>query len=399
VPGAKKSKPKPKRVATIVAAALALGAAAVLLLPRGPRVGFYDVDPALAASAEKAIGAWAKAGGLPVRFRKASLADLGDKSLGGLDAVFLYPSRVNLRRAGAFADADPSLAASASLPLRKSLEAEGRAWLLPLLADTKELDWRKDLFSAGARPAGFRVGGLDQGARALVKKVESPIVASGGDDGELLDLAGLLVIERGGLAAYGKLVDAAGIAQDAFDRDLGGFSLRAAVEPLIRYRKDGLIHPNWLDFKDADVIAFVEGGLAGLSLQSLSIRRRVEHEAVTAWGSAVVAQGGGGGAGLPAVTASLLSIAIPKGGGSERRAARLAAYLVSNEGQRALQAATGLAPVAASVQAADIQAREARAAASGAEIAQGLSRDAFASAQERGKFAATLRNYLRANSR
>jgi hypothetical protein len=387
--------PKAAAAIIIAVAALAAGLAVWLLHPGRLRVGFYDVDPALVSSVSSTVDAWAKSQGMAVGYRKKQLADLGGKSLRGIDLVFLYPSRPNLARAEAFADANPALAARLPLPLRRSIQAGERVWALPVTADTKELAWRKDLFPKGAKTGDFRLGSLDERARSAVNKVDSPIVAPGGDDRELLDLAGILVLERGGLAAYDAFAGSTGLPGDAMDRDLGGFSLREAVAPLIEYRKDSLIHANWLEFKGSDVIAFVEDGVAGLSLQTFSIHRQVVHEAITEWGSAVVALPAASGSGLPVATASILSMARPKTGGREKKAARLSEYLLSNEGQKALQAGMGLAPVSSTAQAVDIQASEARVVVDGAQVTQGLSRDAFTSADERARFASALRIYLR----
>ena len=260
---------RPAPLAIAAAAAAAIAATALFLIPKAPlRIGFYDVDGDLAASVSKVVDAWAARSG--TKASGSMLGRLDAASLRGVDAAFLYPSAANEPSAGGFAPIPEELGARVSIPLRRS-------WCLPLLADTLELDWRKDLF--GKEPASGRFGAsaLAAAAKAAKGKAATPLILMGGDDARLLDAAGLLVLAKGGIAAYGRLAALprkAG-ADAALGADLAGFDLKSALEPLAALRNDGLLHPDWLDFKPGAAAAFVAEGLAALSLQSLSTRRRV----------------------------------------------------------------------------------------------------------------------------
>lgn len=395
-------KPEKKRsriLLIVVGAALLLGGGAALafLLPPRLAVAFYDVDPALVASMERTIDLWAKDSRVSVRYRDKPVRGLDGNSLRGVDALLFYPSLANRRHSGSFATIKPELAEPLSLTLRRSVEADDRAWALPLAADTMELAWRKDLFGQGGKPSELRLSELGVPARAIKEKTITPLAISGGEDGTLLDLAGLLVLERGGLAPYLRLASLTdrGDAHVAalLNQDLGGgCSLRSSLECLNACREAGSLHKNWLDFKGKDLVSFIEGGISGLAIESLAQHRRVAYEAISAWDSAVIMARPS--EGLPVASAGLISIARPKAGRSEKAFGRLAAYLLSPEGQSSLESSSRLAPVAGGVSAADAQASTARSAVNGAMVVQGLSRDGFSSDVSRSGFAEELRLYL-----
>jgi hypothetical protein len=393
-----KSEKKQSRLMLVVAVLLLGGGAALaLLLPPRLTVAFCDMDPALAASMEKTIDLWAKDSRVSVKYRRAPIAALDAKSLRGVDVFFFYPSISNRRFSGSFATIKPELAEPLSLTLRRSVEADGRAWALPLAADTMELAWRRDLFGQGSKPGAARLSELGPLALAIREKTSTPLVISGGEDGSLLDLAGLLVLEDGGLASYRKLASLAEQENSSFaallGQDLGsGRSLRSELECLKAYKEAGYIHNNWLDFKAEDLVSFIDGGVSGLAVESLSQHRLAAYEAISAWESAVIAATPN--EGLPVVTASLVSIARPKAGGNEKAFSDLAAFLLSADGQRALEAGSGLAPTSSGVSAADAQASTARSAVNGAIVVQGFARDGFSSVASRSEFAEDLRLYL-----
>jgi hypothetical protein len=395
-----KKTPSRRLLITLTAlAAVGVGAATLAAISffRPLTVAFFDMDPALSASMKATINAWAKESRIKVRYAASPVSDIGAKGLRGVDALFLYPSRPNKEHAKAFAAIAPELSGPVALPLLRSVEASDRAWALPLLADTSELAWRKDIATAGKDPRKARLDGLDSFTGPGDKRRAALIIAAGGSDERLIDLAGLLVLEKGGKVAYEKLADylhaKSTDAKTALDHDLGGFSLRSSLECLFRYGKSGFIHSSWLDFKEADSSACVDSSIAGLSIQSLSIHRREKREILQSWGSAPIVTRAGNG--LPSVTATLVSLARPARGRDAKAFGRLVAYLISSEGQRALESSTGLAPTSAGASAIDIQANEARSTVSGAEVCQGLSLDGFSSASARAEFAASLRQYLR----
>ncbi len=399
--------PAPIALAVLAAA----GAAALVIAFAAPRpfvVGFFDVDADLAAGMKAEIDAWGASSRTKVEYRDLGSGVPDAKNLRGLDAAFLYPSTLNKGSADLF-DAVPREAGDlVALPLRKSGAAGGRDWAMPLLIDSWEIAWRSDLFAAGALSGRTRPEELARRMASIPKKSFAPFIAAGGDDADLVDLAGILVADRIGPNGYGRLAELAGglgfagvqesgDADALLEMDLGGASLADCLEPLVRLGDLGFAHRNWLGFKEADLIAAAESGLASLSVQKLSTRRSMRREALAPWRSAPIAARRADG--LPAVTAAVVSMARPK---ASRRAddyEALCLRLASTGGQRVLQQKTGLAPAAAAASAIDIQASEARSAASGAAVLQGLSRDAFASESRLKDFAAAIRAFLERNRR
>jgi len=391
----------PRAIFVALAALAAVGAIALvvaLAIPQSLTVGFYDVDSKLETKMKGVIDAWARGAGVKVAYRGSSVEALEPKSLRRIDALILYPSIINEEKAELFATLPDDLAGTVAPSLRDSIAAAGRSWALPLLIDTRELAWRSDLLPAGSASARTGLGGLDAIGGRMPKKAP-PLAAAGGIDVELIDIAGLFVVDRGGLEAYETLARRAreGGSDAALDADLGGFSLRDALAPLFQLQERERIHPNWLELEEADLVGVVEARLAGLSLQTLSLHRAIRRDELASWDSAAISRRSDGG--LPVVTSSVVSIARLKASRAGRAIGQLCGYLMSAEGQRALQLATGLAPSAASTPAIDVQASGSRVAASAANVVQGLSRDGFSSTEERGEFAAALRACLRSSPR
>jgi hypothetical protein len=379
-------------------AAVALGVCAFFLWPRALKVGFLDVDPALSASLGTVLSDWSAREGISVKVVTVREGVPDAKSLRGVDALFLYPSRPNKASAGLFVEVDKGLSSLMPLSLVRSIDGPVGSWAVPALVDTSELAWKKSVLPADR--SGFPSGsGSIDSLLARKKRNDSDMLAvSGGDDGLLLDFTGLLVLEKGGLSAYEKLaaylLSGEGSGESALDYDLGGTTLKTVLSGVSGYAKSGVIHPNWLDFKTGDTIACVDSSVAAFAVQTLFMHRQEKRESLSDWSSFPFIASDGKGTAV--VSASVLSLALPKSGRLAQEGSRLASWLASAEGQRVLQASTGLAPAVSAVQASDGQANDARAAVGSAVVVQGLARDGFATAKGRTEFAATLRVYIRA---
>ncbi len=387
-----------RRLLAIVVVLLVIaGAGAFLfLMPSRLAIGFYDIDTKLSEKIKSAIDAWAGGAHVKIEYRVLASGSLDAKAARKTDVVFLYPSMANRKSAGLFAPVEPQLIQLVTRGLRDSTAAEGGDWALPLLLDTRELAWKTELFPGGKTPNAVRPSALAAVLAGSRTRKAVTMAAAGGSDAELIDIAGLFVLDRGGIDSYRQLVSVVlddSAPEAVLAADLGGFTVLEALAPLRALQRQKTLHINWLDLKEMDVIGLVQSGLAGFSLQTLSTHRAMRRDVLAVWSSSPLVHNPDGG-GLPVVTASVLALASSKPFRQNTDYGKLCAYLVSADGQRALQQATNLAPAVAAAPAIDIQASEARAAAGGAVVVQGLSRDAFSSDVKRKVFAQTLRTFL-----
>lgn len=404
-PGTPARTPRRFRLA-LLAGAVALAATAFFLLwPRPLRLSFPGLDAKSVQQLEAVLDAWSDGSGIGLAYVPSNDGEPSPVGSGKVDACFVYLSIQNARFSGSFRVVGASLLGNLPPTLEQAATADGKAWALPLLADTREIAWQKRFFGQEG-PTASLPAELGAEASSMVGKVALPFLLRGGDDSELLDIAGALAMERGGIRAYDALADLTagwGGGDDisaVLEGDLGGFSLARALDPLPALVAQGTLHLNWTDFKEGDAYYFVTQGDAGIAMQTLAFHRGVKRESLEAWRSRALVLGPDRAGGTMAVaTARVIALARPASGRRQKAFEKLASWLVSPEGQSALQDGTGLAPTAASAQAADIQARDAREAISGARIVGGLSLDGFPSPQTRKEFATALRLYLMSQNR
>lgn len=395
---------KKYRLLAIIIGAIVLAGAGIvyLLVPQNRLViGIYDIDANLSEKIRIVLDAWAVKEHVKIEYKSLAAGALDAKAVRKTDCVFLHPSMVNGLSDRLFTPVDNSFIKLSARGVRSSIAVEGKDWALPLLVDTKEYAWKNEEFVGGRLSKEIRLNYLSDVFGSSKKKNNHLMVAPGGSDAELLDIAGLCVIERGGIDAYRRMVDLVlkgSSYESVTSSDLGGFTIRDALSPLLSLQKNKLIHINWLDLKGQDVTALVESGFAAFSLQTLSLHRSIRRDVLAQWNSAPLINVSKGGK-EPVVSAAVLALASVKPFRQNSNYAKLCGYLVSTDGQRALQQATNLAPAVAAAPAIDIQASEARTAVSGAIVVQGLSRDAFTSDEKRNEFAQGIRAYLRSNER
>jgi hypothetical protein len=395
---------KKYRLLAIIIGAIVLAGAGIVYLVLSPNrlsVGIYDIDAKLSEKIKVMLDAWAVKEHVKIEYKSLAAGALDAKAVRKTDCVFLHPSMVNSLSARLFTPVDGTFAKLVARGVRTSATVDERQWALPLLVDTKEYAWKNEDFGGGRLPKEIRLSSLADVLSTSKKKTAPLMVAPGGSDAELLDIAGLCVIERGGIDAYKRTVDLVlkGASYESVaSADLGGFTIRDALSPLVSLQSKKLVHINWLDLKGQDVAALVESGSAVFSLQTLSLHRAIRRDVLAQWSSAPIINVTKGGK-EPVVSAAVLALASAKPFRQNSSYAKLCGYLVSADGQRALQQATNLAPAIAAAPAVDIQASEARAAASGAIVVQGLSRDAFTSDVKRNEFAQGIRAYLRSTER
>jgi ABC-type glycerol-3-phosphate transport system substrate-binding protein len=304
--------------------------------------------------------------------------------------------------------AEPSAQALRRLPssLRALGSTRSKRYGVALQADTLELAYSRAAFAAKALDEPRSLEGLVAAMRALTSREGFPLLVAGGSDDDLLLLVSSLVEMRGGPTASEALrgiIAQDGVTEASFSKALdaelpssGGasFKLSDALKELGSWRREGLVHPEWLAFKERDLLAAIENGYAPLVVMRLSthravsLRRVAQYEAIS----------------LPYSSASFRHSALALMGAVNARspapkvhAAELALeILTGEEAQRRVSWATGLVPSNAAIEALDKQAADARLwlAASGGALVD-IGRAALADPGQRAALARAIRDALK----
>jgi hypothetical protein len=362
------------------AAALAAGVVgAAYLAPRlrPPLIVTVGLDAASVRAVSALAAASAAAGG--PKFRVAEVADWSGLSAKRAPKPDLVIGPDGLAaRSGDF----KPLAADSARALPDSMRSAGRdgerRYALPLQFDHFELLYSPNAFAAAKLAPPRDLAAL---AAALDKLGAAGALAlPGGEDDALLEFVGAWVEAWGGLAAYRSLAEAlaappaateglragdgpaaalaAGSAAPLLDRDLGGLTLRRALDRLVEWRKLGRLHPAWFRMTANDFGSLLADGRIAVAALPLSLHRR-QTAAVMERFEALV---------FPAAKADaprgLQSVAwvgaVPAKSVHAAAAEAFLYSLASPASQTALAAASGLAPAAAVAETADRQAADAR---------------------------------------
>jgi len=159
------------------------------------------------------------------------------------------------------------------------LGKDGDRLALPIALDHVELAFRRDLFARNGLVVENRIvsfSDLNTVLHAMVAKDFFPLLVAGGDDRALLDFLAVLVVSMGGLGAY----EAAEKSLSTFDWQNGGLpaglsaipALRDALDWMRTWKRDGVLHPEWLAFRASDVLS-----IARLRLTASCVMRLSEH--------------------------------------------------------------------------------------------------------------------------
>lgn len=358
---------KTASVITLAAvAALIVAAIVALALDRRstPSVASYRVDEPLVSLMEQTLAAASGRNRYPIK-RLDPLLSLKEQQKA------LKRHSILLTMQGT----DPELLSSLSLSVpdealsllpsaqRKGAAVDGKPYGLPLLSDNVELAWNKaETIKAGlAFPC--TLDDFESAMKRLSTTKVRPLVCEGGSDRALLLFVSALIEARSGRDAYRAVLAKAQAGEDTLSDE----SVQGAIALLSRWRKSGMIHPEWFRLSSIEVQDLMEAQLAPLVVMSLSSHRSVPQRVIERYDSSFFP---GPLSGTARGFLSPTLIAVPIGlRGSMPQASNLVASLASLPIQKRLSDATGLAPVHAGAEPRDKQASDARlwiAASSGA---------------------------------
>ena len=275
-------------------------------------------------------------------------------------------------------------------------EPNGSAYAIPILLDHFELACSIDLLPALGDSREASLERLLKVANGRRSAGHWPIVCAGGNDENILLLVSALAEAKFGAEGRDRIASALR-GGESFATALNSTPLRATLDELVAWRKEGIIHPEWFRMTLADVRAFLEAGNCDIAYMTLSDRRTMPSKTMSRFSSlpipASASVKGPRELAVPAIVAF-----VPKGNKANPSVMAFLARLVAPEAQGSLSRATGLAPVNSTADTRDIQAYNVRLwAASCARPVSDVASEAVADPEAAARLARDIRGYIESN--
>ena len=228
--------------------------------------------------------------------------------------------------------------------------------------------------------------------------VFSPFFCNGAENRILIDFIGALVMAKGGLSSYDKLIEELRKAENlesVIDVVLDGqnLTLHSILDELTTWPKEGLTHPAWFNGKGNDLLFFAEDKQLSCFFTLLSEHRKIPYNVIKNYESSLMPTDKNAenyGLIAPAVSVMLLS--------DNSNSKRYVGAFFTEDAQTLLSDKTTLAPVHYRAQAYDRQADDVRFWA--ASCKGGAQPDLYYAVYQRRpddliKMCSEIRNYVR----
>ncbi len=266
---------------------------------------------------------------------------------------------------------------------RKISEFNNVAYLIPLQYDHIELAYKQDVFSKEIRHNGliFSFSELEAELKRLTKPNNYPLAIAGGIDSDLMDFISVLAISSSGVDGYNKLSQL--LKSDAdFDKILNSplnndFMFKDILDIAVSWKKEGVLHPQWLDLDQDDVNAFLENEISSSVVTRLSTHRTMPLDILRSLNETpfpfLLKEDRGSGLVLP-----VDSLAINRKSLFGKQIGALLPKLLSDKTQKDLTSFSRLAPTISTSEAVDKQASDVRLwGAASSSILQQLTTDSL----------------------
>lgn len=247
---------------------------------------------------------------------------------------------------------------------KNSSEYNGTSLLLPLQLDHIELAYKKDFYASTSDNS--VIFGFDELQDLLLSQVKDgyyPLILAGADDRDLLDVISVVSLSITGVSGYEKLYNSV-LENDDFNEILKmelqkNISLSTILDIFSTWKKQEIIHPEWLRFSRDEAIKYFKDNLGSAFIMRLSVHRTLPdnlldnlretpfpflHKEDRA--TALVMPG--------------YSLGIYKESPFRVKSQAMLYNLLSNDNQRKLTAQSGLAPATSSSETLDKQSSEVR---------------------------------------
>lgn len=230
-------------------------------------------------------------------------------------------------------------------------------YALPVLLDHFELAWSKEILARNNATEPKSIPEMLETAQKVKTRRVWPIICAGSRDRDLLLLVGTLLHTQYGLDAYMALVTEIRKGS-TFETILAETNLDDVLETLLSWRRDRLLHPQWLEMTGVDLEAFMKFDNTAFVFLPLSARRELDPKIAEKYASIAVP---------PEVKASSYPLTAPVYAGLRLRnelfadtAEQFLYSLVQEDMQSLLSRESGLAPSNAKTTVPDKQAYEVR---------------------------------------
>ena len=257
-----------------------------------------------------------------------------------------------------------SLSASSEAIPQKVLETMPKSLrndkCVPILLDNCEISYSTEVLNTlGLEPA-MSLNDFTAYLKSAKNVVFSPFFCNGAEDRILIDLTGALVMAKGGLSSYNKLIEVLKNADSldaVLDEKLDGreLTLRSILDMLKTWPKEGYAHPAWFNGRGNDMVYFAEEKQLACFFTLLTEHRKISYSIIKNYESSLVPSNQDAsnyGLIAPALSAMLIS--------DNSNAKRYIAGFFTEEAQTELSDKTMLAPVHYRAQAYDRQADDVR---------------------------------------
>lgn len=231
---------------------------------------------------------------------------------------------------------------------------------LPIILDHCELTFSTEVKNKIGRDIPMSFTSFYDYLNAAKSTVFSPFFCNGAEDRILIDFIGAIVMAKGGLRAYNKLIEELRITENldtVIDVKLDGkdCTLRSILDMLKEWPKNGLTHPGWYNGRGNDLYYFAENKQIACFFTLLSEHRKIPYNVIKNYEASLFPpdiSASNYGLIAPAVSCMLLS--------DNSNSKRYIANFFTEEAQEELSNKTSLAPVHYRSQAYDRQADDVR---------------------------------------
>ena len=156
---------------------------------------------------------------------------------------------------------------------------------LPIILDNCELTFSKEVLNKINKEIALNFTSFNGFLYTAKDIVFSPFFCNGAEDRILIDLVGAIVMAKGGLSSYNKLIlelRKAESLEDVLDVALDGkdLKLRAVLDMLQTWPKEGLTHPAWYNGRGSDLVYFAEDKQLGCFFTLLSEHRKIPYNVI-----------------------------------------------------------------------------------------------------------------------
>lgn len=231
---------------------------------------------------------------------------------------------------------------------------------IPIFLDHCELAFSKEVLDELKKDIPLSYTSFCDFLNSAKGVVFSPFFCNGADNRILIDFLGAIVMGKGGLSSYNKLIEElrkVESLEEIIDVKLDdkSLTLRSVLDELKTWPKEGLTHPSWYNGYGNDLLFFAEDKQLACFFTLLSEHRKIPYNVIKDYESSLFPPDQSAtnyGLIAPAVSAMLLS--------DNSNCKRYIANYFTEEVQTSLSDKTNLAPVHYRTQAYDRQADDVR---------------------------------------